>query len=152
MKKYSLAWWQNLRPEKVGDETEKLVESLFKVWNQRLKFAWHRMPDAKAGRGRIPAQPADYLYRNGAFSGFIEVKALKHAYRLPSDRVTQLPTLHKWGIAGNMNFVLVHHYMEGTWRVMLSSQLEFGVPSWDLRHYPTYPTAEAALLSTGCFS
>lgn len=152
MKKFSLEWWQSIPPEKVGDETEKLVEALFKVWNQRLKFAWHRMPDAKAARGRMAAQPADYIYRNGGFSGFIEVKALKHAYRLPSDRVTQLPTLHKWAVAGSHNFVLVHHYMEGTWRVVASSQLEFGVPSWDLRAFPTYPTAEAALLSTGCFS
>ena len=93
MKKYSLEWWQAQPPEKVGKETEKIVEKLFVEWNHSQSFAWQRMPDARAARGRLAAQPADYLYRCGKHAGFIEVKALKHECRLPKDRVSQLPTL-----------------------------------------------------------
>jgi hypothetical protein len=151
MKKYTREWWTTLRPERVGDETENLVEALFAEWNKRLNFAWHRLPDAKSGKGRIHAQPADYIYRSREHAGFLEVKALKHAYRLPAERVTQLPTLRKWSLAGSRDLVLVFHYMEGLWRIMYATELEFGVPSWDLRGRNGHTTAEEALLSTGLF-
>ena len=151
MKKYSAAWWQSLPPEKVGKETEKLVESLFTEWNQWQSFAWHRLPDSKAARAFLKAQPADFVYRSGHFSGFIEVKALKHPYRLPTDRVTQLATLKKWSLAGSQNLILVHHYMEGVWRVLYPSGLDASVPSWDLRNVETYEDAGDALMCTGYF-
>ena len=151
MKKYSPAWWQSLPPEKAGKETEKLVESLFTEWNKWQSFAWHRLPDARSARGFLHSQPADYIYRSGQFSGFIEVKALKHPYRLPTDRVTQLATLKKWSLAGSQNLILVHHYIEGVWRVLYPGGLDASVPSWDLRNVETYPDAESALFSTGYF-
>ncbi len=153
-KKFSPEWWASLRPEQVGKETEKLVEALFKQWNlDRADFAWHRLPDSKSSRGMVAAQPADYLFRNGqcGASGFVEVKALKHPYRLPSARVTQLPVLKKWGAAGSSDVVLVHHYIEGRWRAVPVAQLEFSVASWDLRALKDYSTAREALVETGLF-
>lgn len=47
-KKYSIEWWQELKPEKVGKETELLVESVLKKLNGQQHFAWHRLPDARA--------------------------------------------------------------------------------------------------------
>jgi hypothetical protein len=42
MKKYSKEWWQSLKPEVVGKETEQLVESLLDQENtRRADFAWH---------------------------------------------------------------------------------------------------------------
>jgi hypothetical protein len=152
MKKYSLEWWQAQPPEKVGKETEKIVEKLFIEWNHSQAFAWHRMPDARAARGRLAAQPADYLYRCGEHAGFIEVKALKHEYRLPKDRVSQLPTLLKWNLAGSDDLILVFHYMIGKWRWMFPHQLETDVPSWDLSCFVTFDSAEEALKSTGYFN
>lgn len=151
MKKYSHEWWASLKPEQVGDETEKIVEALFKQWNTQQSFAWHRLPDAKAGRGRIAAQPADYLWRHGPNAGFLEVKALKHEYRLPADRVTQLPTLKKWSMAGNCDLILVHHYMIGKWRIVRATELETGVPSWDLSRFICFESADAALKAVGYF-
>lgn len=151
MKKYSNEWWQSLPPEKVGKETERLVEGLFAKWNEKQSFAWHRLPDSKSARNFLKAQPADYIYRSGSSAGFLEVKALKHPFRLPAARLSQLPVIKKWNLAGAQNIVLVFHYMENVWRAVLPSQLPFGVPSWDLSGLPTYPTAEDALLSTGYF-
>jgi len=151
MKKYDPTWWASLPPERVGKETENLVEDVFKVWNERQDFAWHRLPDAKAARGRLAAQPADFLWRCGEMSGFLEVKALNHPYRLPASRLTQLPTLKKWTLASSKDIVLVHHYMLGLWTSCFVQELDFGVPSWDLRDFPSCQTAERALMGTGMF-
>jgi len=151
LKKFSIEWWASLRPEVVGNETEKAVEDVFADMNKSQSFAWHRLADAKAGRGRIAAQPADYAYRHHPHAGYIEVKALKHDYRLPASRLTQLPVLHKWDLAGAESFVLVHHYMLGKWRITDTRGLNTGVPSWDLRDEPLFDTPREALVSTGCF-
>lgn len=151
MKKFSQEWWQSLPPERVGKETEQIIERLFTEWNNSQQFAWHRLPDAKAARGRVKAQPADYIWRHGKQAGYLEVKALKHPYRLPADRLTQLPTLNKWSLAGSNDLILAHHYMEGVWRIVRPGDLQAGVPSWDLRAFQTYDSAMDALFSTGYF-
>ena len=151
MKKFTQEWWCSLPPEQVGKETEALVEKVFTKWNTNVAWAHHRLPDAKAARGRLKAQPSDSMYRCGSRAGFIEIKALKHESRLPSGRVSQLPVLAKWTAAGSSDLVLVHHYTIPAWRVVKVADLPFGQPSWDLRSYPTYDTPEAALRSTGWF-
>lgn len=149
MRKFTPEWWSSLRPEVAGKETEKLVTEVLQMANVNSLFAWHRLPDAKAARGALAAQPADFMYRFGDISGFLEVKALKHEFRLPKDRMSQLPVLHKWALAGSTNYVLVHHYMEGLWRIVDAAELEFGVPSWDLRKHEVYSAAATALRAKG---
>lgn len=151
MKKHSIEWWQSLPPEKTGKETEKLVENLFKDWNSGATFSWHRLPDAKAARGFLAAQPADYVWWNKPHGGYLEVKATKHDYRLAKDKISQLPELRKHALAGADCFILVHHYLLGLWRVVKATDLEVGLPSWDLREVKTFTSAEEALRSTGCF-
>ena len=152
MKKYSIEWWHLLPPEKVGKETEKIVEEVLKEWNSRLFFAYLRMPDARAARGHLAAQPGDFLYQCCESSGFIEIKALKHPCRLPASRLTQLPVLRKWDMAGARSIILVHHYMIGKWRVLYPAVLETNVTSWDISEVRTYESAADALESTNYFS
>ena len=144
-RKFTPEWWAAQRPEVVGKATEKLVEDVFDELNKSMGFAYHRLPDAKAARGALAAQPADYIYFFRGVGGFIEAKALKHVFRLPRDRVTQLPVLHKFDFAGSRNFVIVHHYMTGVWRVVATTELEAGVPSWDLRGLTEYRSANEAV-------
>lgn len=151
MKKYDKEWWASQRPEVVGKETEKLVEQVFSRWNQFSCWASHRLPDAKAAMGRLKAQPADTIYRCGDRAGFIEIKALKHLFRLPAERVSQHAVLNKWTLAGSSDLVLVHHYLAPGWRVIKVGELAFGVSSWNLTHLPMFESAEDALLSTGYF-
>lgn len=149
-KKFSAEWWAAQRPEVVGKETEKLVEAVLKDQNERAAFAWHRMPDAKAARGLIGAQPADYLIASTSDAYFLEVKALKHEYRLPRDRVSQLPTLKKFEMAGMRSFVLVHHYLTGVWRIARAIDLYDAAASWDMREVGVLAkTPTDALILTG---
>jgi hypothetical protein len=152
VKKYSIEWWKSLTGPQVGNEAEAMVEAVLKRWNSSIKFAWHRLPDTKAARmSMMAAQPADYIYRCGSYAGFIEVKALAHAYRLPKANLSQLPTLHKWELAGSDDVLLVFHYLTGEWRALDPRLLSTDVASWDLREYLTHSTAEEALKSLGYF-
>ena len=152
MQKYSSEWWASLTPHQVGNEVETLVERVLKKWNNSVKFAWHRLPDMKAARlNAISAQPADYIYRCGKRAGFIEVKGVAHPYRLPKANLSQLPTLHKWELAGSDDVVLVYHYLVNDWRAIDPRLLKDGVPSHDLREFAAYSSAEEALKSTGYF-
>ena len=146
MKKYSKEWWQSLKPEVVGKETERLVEQLLDEENtRRADFAWHRFPDSRAAGRVIAAQPTDYLVANGKRTFLLEAKALSHAYRLPKDKVRQLATMHKFDAAGTKGVIVVNHYLESVWRCFRATDLELGLPSWDLRPFPTFPSAELAL-------
>jgi hypothetical protein len=152
MKKYSTEWWQFLSPAQVGNEVEYLVENVLKGWNSSLKFAWARLPDTKSARmNMMQAQPADYIYRHRTFAGFIEAKGLAHAYRLPKANLSQLPTLHKWELAGSDDVVLVYHYLFNEWRAIDPRLLKTDVPSHDLREFPVHGTAAEALKSMGYF-
>lgn len=146
MKKYSKEWWQSLKPEVVGKETERLVEQLLDEENtRRADFAWHRFPDSRAAGRVIAAQPSDYLVANGKRTFLLEAKALSHAYLLPKDKVRQLATMHKFDAASTKGVIVVNHYLEGAWRCFRATDLELGLPSWDLRPFPTFPSAALAL-------
>ena len=144
MRKRTKEWWAVQRPEVVGKETEAMVLEVLTEFNKRVGFAFHRLPDAKSARGVLAAQAADFIVASGR-GLFLEVKAIKHAFRLPRDKVRQLPTLKKFEMAGMPGVIVVHHYIEGVWRCFLAKDLELGLPSWDLRPFPTFPSAELAL-------
>ena len=134
-----------------GKKAEKLVEAVLKKWNNRAGFAYFRLPDSRAARNFLTAQPGDFAYYCGPRAGILEVKSTQHTYRLAKDKISQLPTLKKLSAAGAANLVLVQHTTENVWRILYPGGLDSSVPSWDLREVETYPDAESALLSTGYF-
>lgn len=136
-----------------GKFAEKEVEKLLTHLNDRvLNFAWERLPDARAAGGRLKAQLCDYLawwHHSGQASGVsfqIEVKEIAHAFRLPKDKLNQLPKLRKIRRAGGIGIVIVYHTSTMLWRVM---PLEFfngeAPPSWDLSGVPQFPSLDMAL-------
>ena len=134
-----------------GKTAEKIVEGVLKSWNTSASFAYFRLADARAARNFLAAQPGDFAYFSGTFAGIIEVKETRHSYRIAKDKVSQLPVLHKLAYAGAKSVILIQHTTENVWRAVLPTELTIGQPSWDLRHLPTYTSAEAALKSTGWF-
>ena len=134
-----------------GKKAEKLVEAVLKKWNNRAGFAYFRLPDSRAARNFLTAQPGDFAYYCGPRAGILEVKSTQHPYRLAKDKISQLPTLKKLSAAGASNLVLVQHTTENVWRILYPGGLDSSVPSWDLRAVETYPDAESALFSTGYF-
>lgn len=76
----------------------------------------------------------------------LEVKELKHDYRLPTSRVTQLPKLKRFSMAGVIPRVIVMHTgHEGElWRCLPLSYLEkfSDESSYDLRGTNSYKNIE----------
>ena len=134
-----------------GKKSEKIVEELFKKWNNKASFTHHRFPDARSARGAIKSQPGDMLFFCSGRGGVVEVKETQHLFRIAKDKIPQLPTLHKFELAGALCVILVHHSVAHTWRAVPAKELPNGVSSWDLSGWPEYPDAESALLSTGYF-
>lgn len=131
-----------------GKAAEKAVFKVLDQWNaQYASFAWHRLPDARSARNFLKAQPADAIYFEGDCGGFIEVKETEHPYRLPRDKLSQLPTLKKFAMAGARSVVIVFHSELNKWRIAKVDYFEDGRPSWDLTQLPLHDTAEQAMNS-----
>ena len=133
-----------------GKSTEKKVEEFLKQLNKRSDTSYLRFPDARAARGALAAQVADFLVVSKGVPIFLEAKHLNHPRLLPKDKVSQHPVLRKFAEAGAVGLVLVEHEGLG-WRVVNVLNMEFGVPSWNLAELVLHSTAEIALKSTGYF-
>ena len=135
-----------------GKAAEKRVDAVLKKWNDKAGFAYWRLPDTRAARNYLPAQPGDFGFFCNKRGGIIEVKATEHAYRLPKGKIAQLPMLRVLAMAGAHSVILIHHSKEDVWRAVPPGWLAPDVPSWDLTGVPTHANAEDALLSTGWFN
>lgn len=150
--------------EGVGDRgkyAEKEVTKVLEGWNNLASFAFERLPDARAARGRLKAALCDFLcwYRipNGSDDINIcvplEVKSTEHkgGYLLTKTALEQLPRLNKVALASADPFVLVYFKVTDRWRIAPISFFPHGQPSWNMSSLPEFPTAKAALESTGFF-
>lgn len=135
-----------------GKNAEAEVTKVLEVWNGAYaSFAYERLPDARAARGRLKAQIADFMVWNLPHNIPLEVKSTEHNYRIEKDKLDQLPRLKKVALAGAKCYVLVHFKTIDKWRVAPISYFEFGVPSWDMSNLKTFDTPKEALESTGFF-
>jgi len=151
------------RAERIGQrgkDAEKDVRQVLEGWNNLACFAFDRLPDARAARGRMKSSLADYMvwYAPGGhrFNIPLEVKSTEHStkrggYLLSASALDQLPLLKKVALAGANPFVLVYFKKFDYWRVAHIHFFSFGESSWDMSECPTFPTAKAALESTGFF-
>lgn len=134
----------------------KWAESEAGKWLQaqsdaQFDFAFHRLPDTRAARGMISAQPADFIVANGSAYGgrYLEVKETANPTRLPRDKVPQLPLLQKFWWAGTRFDVVVYRSTYDDWVIFKPNELcPPGVDapkSFPFGDRPSYPTAAAAL-------
>lgn len=151
--------------EGVGDRgkyAEKEVTKVLDDWNKLANFAYERLPDARMARGRLPATISDFMvwYKRDLLGLMtdslcipLEVKSTEHkgGYLLKRDSLEQLPRLKKSKLAGTCPVVLVYFKATDFWRVAPVDFFVYDVPSWNMSQVPTFPTAKAALQSTGLF-
>lgn len=131
-----------------GKVAERTVAEILEQFNNDfLSFAYERLPDARAARGRLKRQLSDFIVEyDGVFYPF-EVKETEHEFRLKKEKIEQLPRLKKWRLAGARPIVLVYHSTLDQWRLP-----DFGIflptptpSSWDLRDEPLFDSAEDAM-------
>lgn len=117
-------------------------------------FAFHRYPDAKAARGALSPQPADFLISepraNGSqFTANLEVKETAEIHRLPKKRISQFGKLLLFALSGMPCFVLVYRSHHSDWALFnhhhLFSDLERKSFPFSDPGVLTFQTADEAL-------
>lgn len=145
------------KQRKAAGQRGKDAESDIRTFLKKLSaahahFDFQREPDARTAGGRIGKRTGDFTFYLPGMHGVVEVKELKHEYRLPRDRFIKdkndsLARLHRRRLAGGYIIVLVYHTEIGLWRRPTLGWLQEGAanPSWDMRELSTYPTLADAL-------
>ena len=116
-----------------GKYLEEALESMLgKVAITTEGFKYRRLPDSRAARGLIAAQPADFFVSH-RYSGaaHIECKSSKSkTLRLP--KFVQHAEMIGWANAGVAGIVLVHFYVPDRMFLVDVTTLPIGKPSWVL--------------------
>lgn len=133
-----------------GKAAEAAVQAWLKTRSDYdATFASHRLPDARAARGALAAQPSDALIVSKGQITFLEVKESAELKRLPRSKVSQWGTLLKMSWAGALVTVIVYRSAFNDWLVFNNSELfptgEETPTSFPFQGRKTYPSAAAAL-------
>ena len=137
----------------------KWVEAKVQEWlssksAMTANFAWHRMPDARAARGALSPQPADWytsqLLPNGLpFPVFLEAKETAEKTRLPKAKIGQYGKLLMFHMAATEARVIVYRSLYNDWTYFTGLELFPGgdeVPtSFPFIDRPLFATAAEAL-------
>ena len=115
-------------------------------------FAFHRFPDARAARGALAAQPADYLVSKMAAGGpkgfLLEVKECANETRLPKAKIGQYGKLKMFELAGMWIRVLVYRSAVADWVFLTEHNLFYHdecPASFQMGTLESFPTASKAL-------
>jgi hypothetical protein len=138
-----------------GKTAESAVQKYLEAYHRKvLAFDWSRNYDAKSAGGRFQRQTGDFQFFLPGIHGVIEVKEVKHDYRLPHGNYDEpkVAKCYKRSLAGGIIVVLVNHTTTGLWRMPPFSFIrkrEGG--SWDLREFKTFESAAEAFDILGIF-
>lgn len=129
------------------------AEKQAKDWMDRqsskvASFVYHRYPDAKAARGALSAQPADYLVSTQGRILHLEIKETKELNRLPKVKVRQYGMLQKWWWGNVAPYVVVYRSAAKDWTYLSSDELfcfDECPASFDMTNRPKFNTAADVL-------
>lgn len=164
----------DIRPK--AKDPGKEVEGLVQAWLEeqskaRLGFAYHRYPDARAARGALAAQPADFIVGQKTQTSVkteladnagqhlvlqadlcrpthLEVKDTQQERRLPKASIGQYGKLLMFHLAGFRTLVVVRRRTLGDW-VCLTGEDLFShpecPPSFSFAALTAYPNHTSLL-------
>lgn len=138
-----------------GKKPEDEVRKYLKAYDsKRQDFDWARNYDSHSAGGRFQRQTGDFQFYSPGVHGVIEVKEVKHAFRVPHQNLNENSAGKLWKrqLAGGTIVILVYHSVTGKWRVTGLERFrvrEGG--SWDLSNLYEYHNCATALDSLGLF-
>lgn len=129
-----------------GKAAEDIVQAHLKeVKDQFEYFDFQRLHDAHTAGGFFPAQIADYEFFSTTSHGCIEVKEVKHDFRLPQAnfKTAKHARLKRRQEAGGIIFILVRFMPLDVWRVVPLQHFldDTDAKSWDLQVFPAWPAS-----------
>ena len=94
-------------------------------------------------KGLLQKQPADYMVMYKGAPLLIEVKEEKRPDKLAKSRLTQLPKMRLFEMAGGAAVFLIYHYEQDVWRVFSPLYVTNNTPStMDLTVFSTINNLE----------
>lgn len=113
-------------------------------------FNYYRIPDARTLRGRGSVTPGDYFIWHKGMAYILEVKELKHEYRLPIERISQMPMMRRFMMAGCYPLLLIYLNTQKEWVILMDEKIlrpltDKSIKSYDLRGESRYTSAKAAI-------
>jgi len=121
------------------DEVKKELNKIVDV-----EFRYRRLPDSKAARGFIAAQPADFYFSLPSLAGHIECKSVSGTKpTLPM--FDQWAEMRAWSKAGTEGYVLIHFHELDAFFLVDVMDLKTDVASWNLSKFTSYVSVRAAL-------
>lgn len=115
-------------------------------------FAFHRYPDARAARGALTSQPADFVIgcrtALGSAAIHLEVKETAQERRLPKSKISQYGALLKFHWAGFRTLLVVYRSKHNDWTYFTGPELfeHYEAPaSFAFIEGRSFPTAAALL-------
>lgn len=130
----------------------KYAEGKVHDWLKKIdanvhEWDFERVSDARSAGGRGAKKVAgDFQIFAPGLHAVVEVKEIKHDFRVPAANITQLPKARKRMLAGGRYWIVVYHTTTKLWRRICASELEIiRGGSWDLSEIPTYTSIEEAL-------
>jgi hypothetical protein len=108
-----------------GKWAEKQAQDwLVAMSNAYRGFAFHRLPDARAARGALAPQPADFIVAAEWWKPiYLEVKETKEPKRLPREKISQYGKLKMFYWAGMPPRVLVYRSLSKLWTFLTEDEL-----------------------------
>jgi hypothetical protein len=134
-----------------GKKPEDKIQEVLADLGKQADFDWERIYDARSAGGKFPTRAADFAFYWPGTHGLIEVKEVKHDYRVPAGNFNsaQVGRMYKRQLAGGLNVILVYHSSTDLWRCLsldyVRQVLDSGAASFDLRKERQYTCAEEAL-------
>lgn len=124
-------------PTNRGKTAEKQVRKVLAKLSLRSDTTTYRLPDAHSGS--FQATLADFMLMHKGTLYLLEVKEVKHAYRIPHGNYSldQVARMRRWQLAGAQAHVIVYHSTIDKWRTApVDYFLNREGGSWDLRNLP----------------
>lgn len=138
-----------------GKSAEAEVQKYLKAYDEKHQdFDWARNMDAHSAGGRFHRQTGDFQFYGPGVHGVIEVKEVKHDFRVPHGNFNEgaVGKLWKRQLAGGEIVIIVHHSTSKKWRVAeLARFRKRDGGSWDLSDLYEFHTCREALDSLKLF-
>lgn len=92
--------------------------------------------------GRLPKQPADFIFVYLGVPCLVEVKEEIRATKIAASRLTQSPKMKRFCMAGGQAYYIIYHYTEDVWRLLNVTDPDKKTGTLDVSKYTAHQTIE----------
>ena len=134
-----------------GKGLETRLKKLFTAEQERnSRFAFERLHDARAARGKFPPQPSDFLINTYNCTGrplciYLEAKETENEDKITIDSFSQFPRIYRKILAGATGLLVVYHTIRKLYRFVPLARFPISTRTFKLEGEKTYKKLDQLL-------